>query len=132
MIRYATLHHASVSNASMRLVSEKSMRQQSHCGPTDVGQRTVSFLKGARPRDTAKLVSRDTGIGISTLEKMIERQSAPSAGTFVAMTLAYGPAFLAAVMPDGPAWLDRAVRAERMAQLEAEQVRINREMEALR
>lgn len=108
------------------------MRQQSHFVPTDVGQRTVRFLKGARPRDTAKLVSRDTGIGISTLEKMIERQSAPSAGTFVAMTLAYGPAFLAAVMPEGPAWLDRAVRAERQAHLEAEQARITRELEGMR
>jgi len=131
MIRFAS-NVVSASPFPMRLVSEKRMRQQSHFVPTDVGQRTVRFLKGARPRDTAKLVSRDTGIGIGTIEKMIERQSAPSAGTFVAMTLAYGPAFLAAVMPDGPAWLDRAVRAERLAQLEAEQARITRELEAMR
>ena len=100
--------------------------------PTDVGQRLVHFLRSLYPSGTAKNVARDTGLTVASVEKLLERQSAPNSAGFVAFTLAYGPDFLGAVLPRAPAWLDRAMRAERQADLENKIEAAQRELEELR
>lgn len=107
-------------------------RQDDHSAPTEVGQRLASYLRGLYPFHTAKNVARDTGLSVPSVEKLLERQSAPNSAGFVAFTLAYGPDFLSAVLPRAPGWLDRAVRAERQAQLEREIEDRQRALESLR
>lgn len=63
---------------------------------------------------------------------MIERGTTPNAATFCRLILAYGPAFLAAVVPRQPAWLSDAYQREQLAALEAEQARIQSRIQALK
>lgn len=123
---------SSAPSASMSTSSGRTMRQQSDCTPTSVGLATDSFLRRLYPRDTAKMVAGDTGIPVATVEKMLERRSAPGPATWPLLAWAYGPDFLRAVLPDCPAWLDKAVRLERQAQLDAKIASLVAEREALR
>ena len=108
------------------------MLQSSGSVPTVVGRDAVNFLRALYPRDTAKNVARDIGVQVGTIEKMLERQSNPSWGLGIAMMLHYGPDFIAAVSPHAPAWLSRAVRAERLARMEARAEALAREIRSLR
>lgn len=99
----------------------------------DTGHRVSSFLRRLYPRKTAETVAADTGISQSTVATWVDRCASPNSAGFVALTLAYGPEFLAAITGARvPAWLDRAVRAERLARLEAQQGEIERELTELR
>jgi hypothetical protein len=89
------------------------------------------FLRSVYPRDTAKSVSRDTGLSVRTIEKLLCRESAPSWATTAALMLAYGPDYLAAVLPSVPPWLDSNIRNERRKRLEADQARIACELQDL-
>jgi hypothetical protein len=62
----------------------------------------------------------------------MEGASSPSWVAFSRLILAYGPAFLAAVFPRQPAWLSDAYQRERLAELEAEQARIQSKIQALK
>ena len=108
------------------------MRQQSELGPTEVGERTYSFLTRLYPSKTAVKVSADTGLSVASLEKMLERRSAPGPKTWPILATTYRGKFLAAVVPDLAAWLDPLIQAERLAQLQADHERLGREIEALR
>lgn len=86
--------------------------------PTDVGPLVVRFLRELHPAGTAKAVARDTGMSPASVEKLIERQSAPNAANLLRLIAVYGPPFLAAVLPDGLGWLADAARAEEAAELD--------------
>ena len=117
---------------SMTRSSGQAMRQQSELGPTEVGERTYTFLTKLYPFKTAARVSADTGLSMSSVEKMLERRSAPGPKTWPVLATTYRSRFLAAVVPDLAEWLDPAIQAERLAQLQADHERIGREIEAMR
>lgn len=117
--------------------SSRSDRQASGSERTVVAERVataeriIEFLRKRYPAKTADNVAADLGCSPETVAKMIERVSTPSVLTFGRMIMAYGPAFLVAVYPSAPAWLDEANRRERQDALRAEQRRIQAQLDAL-
>jgi len=93
--------------------------------------RVVAFIRRLHPVKTAEHVSADIGVAADTIRKWIEGVAKPSFVAFSKLILAYGPAFLIAVYPQAPKWLDEAARRERLAALEEQQARIRAEIEAL-
>lgn len=106
-------------------------------GQTDVAERIakaeriIGFLRQRYPTKPAENVAADLGCSADTVQKMMERCSTPNVMTFGRMILQYGPAFLAAVYPKAPKWLDEAHRREMQATLRAEQQRISDQLAAL-
>ena len=98
----------------------------------EAGERTANFLRRLYPTQTAANVAADSGIPAGRISKWLIGASAPRIADTVALVVAYGPDFLSAVMLDPPSWLDRAVRAERQAKLEAKIAALQAEREALR
>lgn len=90
------------------------------------------FLRAKHPRDTAAYVAADTGIPIESVENWLQGRAFPRAKHQFALIAAYGPSVFAAMMPFAPRWLDEAVRAERLRELEETQARLAREAEELR
>ena len=94
-------------------------------------ERAVDFIRAKYPVKTAESVAADTGVGIETVKKWLDGSVRPSWDGIFALICAYGPAFLIAVYPKAPKWLDDAHRRERLAALEAEQARIRAEIAEL-
>ena len=102
--------------------------------PTDVGERVCAFLRRLHPSRTIDNVVADLAawsIKHSTVSKMLERRTAPGAILWVALIDAYGPNFLAAVLPKQMGWIDDAARAQRKAELEARMAALRNELERL-
>lgn len=93
--------------------------------------RAVAFLRSRYPSKTAESVAADTGIGAETVKKWLDGAARPSWDGALTLVFAYGPAFLAAVCPTSPKWIDEAHRRERLAALEAQQARIRAEIAEL-
>ncbi len=87
-----------------------------------VGERIAAFLRGRHPERTAANVAADTRGRISgkTVEKLLERLSAPSLPTWFVLVETYGPELTCAVMENPPAWLTEAGRAQARLRLDAE------------
>ena len=83
------------------------------------GERVCGFLRAIYPEKTAANVAADTGIAARTVEKWLERLSAPSWAHGLRLAAAYGPEFLCAVMDAPPTWLTEAGRAASRARIEA-------------
>jgi len=94
--------------------------------------RAVAFIRRLYPTKTADCVAADTGLPSQTVRRWLEGVAKPSWAGFSRLILAYGPAFLVAVYPNCPKWLDEAHHRERLAALEAEQVRIAAEIASLK
>jgi predicted transcriptional regulator len=94
-------------------------------------ERAVAFIRAMYPSKTADHVAYDTGIAADTVRKWIEGAAKPSWVGLSRLIFAYGPAFLAAVYPSAPKWLDEAHRREMQASLRAEQQRISDQLDAL-
>lgn len=124
---------------SMRAVSEVPMRQSHHECHTDgwnersdLSDRVVAFLKSAHPQKTAEHVAVELKISVCTVQKWIERHSAPSAWMLLRMVSAYGPEFLAAVMGEGaPGWLRKDAHDARRAEIEAQMSALQQELSTL-
>ena len=99
--------------------------------PQACPERALEFLRGIYPSKTADNVSFDTGIPSDTVRKWLEGAAKPSWAGLSRLIFAYGPAFLVAVYPKAPAWLDEADRRERQEALRAEQLRIQAQLDAL-
>ena len=118
--------------------SSQGSGQLSGAARTDVAERIekaeriIAFLWQRYPVKTAENVAADIGGTAESLQKMIDRVSTPNVLTFGRMMFAYGPAFMVAVYPNAPKWLDEAHRRERLAALEAEQARIAAELASLK
>lgn len=80
----------------------------------------IAFLRQRHPLKTPDCVAADTGVPAGTVQKWLDRGSAPSVAHYCRLWLAYGPEFLAATIENAPAWLDAAHRAEAAARIEAE------------
>ena len=109
-------------------------RPGSASDPTAVGEQTCTFLRGLYPRSTAENVAADLKawrIKSATIAKMLERQSSPSTGLFIALASVYGPEFLCAVLSSPPRWLSAAYRAERQRELETRMAVLKSELERL-
>lgn len=94
-------------------------------------ERAVAFVKQLYPSKTADHVAADTGVPSQTVRRWLEGVSKPSWVAFSRLIFAYGPAFLIAVYPKAPKWLDEAHRRERQEALKAEQRRIAAQLAAL-
>ena len=95
-------------------------RRSDSCSRTDVGDRVNAFLRQRHPHKTPDHVAVETGVPAGTVQKWLDRGSAPSVAHYCRLWLAYGPEFLAATIERAPAWLDAAHRAEEAARLKAE------------
>ena len=93
--------------------------------------RAVAFVRRLYPTKTADCVAADTGLSAQTVRRWLEGVAKPSWAGFSRLILAYGPAFLVAVYPNAPKWLDEAHRRERLDALKAEQIRIQEQLDAL-
>ncbi len=117
--------------------SRSAVRQLTEARQTTVGEREekaeriIGFLRRMYPTKTADNVAADIGGSAVTIQKMIDRRSTPNVVTYGRMLMAYGPAFLVAVYPNAPKWLDEAHRREQQAALRAEQQRIEAQLAAL-
>lgn len=94
-------------------------------------EKAVDFIRAKYPMKTAESVAADTGVGVETVKKWLDGSVRPSWDGIFALICAYGPAFLVAVYPSAPAWLDEAHRRERQDALRAEQRRIQSQLDAL-
>lgn len=92
----------------------------------------VAFVRQLYPTKTADCVAADTGLPVQTVRRWLEGVAKPSWIGFSRLILAYGPAFLMAVFPRQPEWLTEAYQREQLAELEAEQVRIQSKIQALK
>lgn len=95
-------------------------------------EKALDFLRGLYPSKTADNVAYDTGIPADTVRKWLERAAKPSWVAFSRLIFVYGPAFMVAVYPNAPKWLDEAHRREQQAALRAEQQRIADQLAALK
>lgn len=94
-------------------------------------ERAVSFLRRLYPTKTAQHVEADTGINADTVRNWFDGSS-PSFAHFGRLICAYGPDFLAAVLPERLGWLDAAARAQAQADLDARIAALQAERERLR
>lgn len=63
-------------------------------------------LRMARPKDTAKLVARDIGTDVRTVERWLAG-NAPSLGLFAKLSAAYGAKFVGFVLAPCGSWADQ-------------------------
>jgi len=98
----------------------------------DLAERVNEFLRRRYPVKTGENVRSDIGINATTVQKWLDRSSAPSSWALVKMISAYGPEFLAAVMGDtAPAWLRQSAHVERRAQIEAQMAALSQELQGM-
>lgn len=118
--------------------SSRKFQQLSGSVPTRVGEkqdkaeRIIDFLRRIHPYKTAENVAAETGCSVESIARMIERRSAPDVVNFSRLIGTYGFPFLVAVFPCRPQWLSDAYQREQLAELEAEQARIQSKIAALR
>ncbi len=93
--------------------------------------RIAKFLRRMHPIKTAAHVASKIGSSEYRVGKWLELSSAPNGAAMIALTCAYGPEFLAAVMPQRFEWLDEGLRSARRAKLKAEIAARERELESI-
>lgn len=91
----------------------------------------ATFLRAIYPHDTAANVAADLHVTTRTVANWLGGDASPRLTHFIRMIDCYGPSAIAAAYPSAPAWVSDAVRAERMAQLEAELAALRGERECL-
>jgi hypothetical protein len=84
----------------------------------------AAFLRSLYPRDTAANVADDVEISDRTVDNYLNLTATPRGPVFARFIKRYGPAFLRAVMPNAPAWLDDATAAEELRQAEENLARV--------
>lgn len=99
--------------------------------PQACPDRAIAFIRLRHPVKTAECVAADINLPVHTVKRWLEGAAKPSWSGLSRLIFAYGPAFLVAVYPKAPRWLDDAHRRERLAALEAEQARIKAEIAEL-
>jgi transcriptional regulator with XRE-family HTH domain len=95
-----------------------------------LGENTKRFLRERHPTKTALNVSADTGLSPAQIERWLEGTSGPSGAAMLALTEAYGPQFLAAVLPSLH-WLDESVRVAKADRLQRQMADIERQLAEL-
>jgi len=87
--------------------------------PKDLAERVAKFARSRHPSKTAAHVAADTDLGESQVKAWLEGRAAPSGGAMLALIAAYGPEFLALVMPRALGWLDTARQEREIAETQA-------------
>ncbi|WP_127076164.1 hypothetical protein [Rhodomicrobium lacus] len=96
-------------------------------------ERAVAFLRATHPEKTAEAIEVETAgiVSADTARKWLAGSSTPNFRATMTLIAIYGPPFLAAVLSDDLHWVARAMRAERLAALEAEHARLKHEIETI-
>lgn len=80
----------------------------------DFDQNAVGFfLRRAHPQKTAEHVAEAIGCPPETVRQWLRGVARPNFAATLALVGVYGPELLAAMLPNAPAWLARALSAER-------------------
>lgn len=77
----------------------------------------VSFLTDLYPDNTAQNVSKDTGVGASTVSKWLSYGCMPNGAVLLGMVLVYGPELLGAVLPKVDPWLANSISEARSGKI---------------
>ncbi|MFG5121847.1 hypothetical protein [Methylorubrum sp. POS3] len=89
----------------------------------------AAFIRAQHPSKPAEHCAALTGIPLDSVEKMLRREALPNGRNFLLCVVAYGPALIAAVLPDADArWLTGAQILADQAHLEDELARTQAEM----
>jgi len=129
-----------LSSTPMRAVSESAVRKSPVSSQTtvcsadrsDLATRVDAFLRAKYPSKTGEHVCADIGVPATTVQKWMERGSAPNALAIVKMISAYGPEFLAAVMGDSaPQWLRPEYHVTRRAEIAKQMAALSQELQSL-
>jgi len=94
--------------------------QLSEKDKTVVAERIADCLRQIHPTKTAERVAADIGVPAATVQKWLERGSAPNNIATMKLLCAYGPEFACAVIPAPPAWLVRAAHDEGQRRIAAQ------------
>lgn len=95
------------------------------------GAGLARFLRAKHPEKTAPNVAAETGLPIDSVKKWLSGEALPGSGALLTLACVYGPELMAAMLNGAPAWLDHAVREQKIRELEAQQARIAAELQAL-
>lgn len=96
-----------------------------------VAGRLCAFLRGRHPVKTAEHVAAETDLSVATVASLLERGSAPSALTLLALVGAYGAEVLCAAMERPPAWLSAAARQAERERVEAQIASLRAKLEGV-
>lgn len=91
------------------------------------------FLRKRHPIKTPEAVEDETrgAVSAAQVRKWLGGNAVPSFPAALALLAAYGPEMLIEVMSPAPLWLRKAAREQRLADLAAEQQRLEAEFERL-
>ena len=123
-----------IGRSSMPTASRKAMKQSPRNATTAVvdsrtgacEDRTVvqdrfsNFLRSKYPIKTADNVAADTGLPAATVQRWLDRGSAPSLWALGKLIGAYDAEVLCATLENPPAWLMAAARQQERERLERE------------
>ncbi len=87
---------------------------------TVVADRFANFLRSKYPEKTAEHVAADTGLPVATVQRWLDRGSAPSLWALGKLIGAYDAEVLCAALENPPAWLVAASRQQERERLERE------------
>lgn len=87
---------------------------------TVVQDRFSNFLRSKYPVKTAENVAADTGLPTATVQRWLDRGSAPSLWALGKLIGAYDAEVLCAALENPPAWLVAAARQQERERLERE------------
>ena len=90
--------------------------------------RIAAFLRTRHPTKTAECVQAEADIPADTVRQWLKGVSRPGFVGLLSLIGAYGPEFLAAALPNAPAWLEGAVREQRRVALDAERAALMRRL----
>lgn len=80
----------------------------------------AAFLRRACPNATVKTVAQLAGVPVATADNWLQLRAKPSGSHLLALAAAFGPAVLAACYGAPPDWITEAVKAQRLAALDAQ------------
>ncbi|MCJ2051698.1 hypothetical protein [Methylobacterium sp. J-070] len=87
---------------------------------TVVADRFSNFLRSKYPIKTADNVAADTGLPVATVQRWLDRGSAPSLWALGKLIGAYDAEVLCAALESPPGWLVAAARQQERERLERE------------
>ncbi|MER9217900.1 hypothetical protein NKI48_03045 [Mesorhizobium sp. M0644] len=91
----------------------------------------IGWLRYKFPTSTGYHVEAATGISAASVQNWLERRSRPSAEHFSMLLCVFGPSLFKAAVRRPAEWVDRAVEAERLVEIDDEITRLAKERAAL-
>ncbi|UVC14734.1 hypothetical protein [Mesorhizobium onobrychidis] len=91
----------------------------------------IGWLRCKFPTSTGYHVEAMTGISSASVDNWLQRRSRPSAEHFSLLLCVYGPSLFKAAVRRPAEWVDRAVEAERLVEIDQELTRLTSERATL-